>query len=484
MSKMPSPPQTDNPIVFLREASVRTELKLLTDIIAAHKAGDVEAAARCALQALASPVEREMVRHMVGLTDQLAATEQKYPAILATVLSKAVDAGHEAFAYNAANLLSEHAQTVEQWKEVERYYKVAMAFDETPQIQAAAHVNYCPIVRDGLITGVPDWQAAVEIYESAARMGLAKAMFNAGNVSSWLAGTGVEGYGARAAYWFNRVLEVRDAGEKTLDMESREQLEEAVFLEAMVALSACHIDNTFDGAQLEVGIRWAKEAAKRGSLHARHNLGVGYMLRLSTLTAKPSKSPGSNWCSVLSKMDWQFKGKPVEVSVDTDTGHVAVDRVDVMLDDGTSLPLFVVHEPCLPKNNGFALLDDVAQTIAYRHPEGFFLLPRKAVFIEQNERSYTPIYVGTATKLTQQALWMGSSPEVVIEHADTGVEFLDERFSTFTCMIPIAVNALDEGYVVAGNTKFAQPYVPVGGPWCMPFVDEAKLKKVGIVLQR
>ncbi|MFM0007476.1 hypothetical protein PQR57_41830 [Paraburkholderia dipogonis] len=50
-------------------------------------------------------------------------------------------------------------------------------------------------------------------------------------------------------------------------------------------------------------------------------------------------------------------------------------------------------------------------------------------------------------------------------------------------MKPIAVNALDEGFVVANSATFGQPWVGVGDPWCLPFVDEALLFEFGILLK-
>lgn len=56
---------------------------------------------------------------------------------------------------------------------------------------------------------------------------------------------------------------------------------------------------------------------------------------------------------------------------------------------------------------------------------------------------------------------------LVLQHAGDGVDFLDPRHGTDHCMLAIAANALNAGYVVAGHTKYAQPYVEVGHGWCM-----------------
>jgi hypothetical protein len=257
----------------------------------------------------------------------------------------------------------------------------------------------------------------------------------------------------------------------------------------MVALSALHIDAQFDEAQLEVGIRWARKAADKGDLQALHNLAVGYTRRLDALATKPQRSPGAHWRSVLTQLDWRFENElsTHNVSITDDTGKKSltkVDRLFVHLRSGTTFPMFVTHEPCLPLHNGIDLLCIIARTLAGHHREGFFLLGRRGLFIEDNNRVFVPIYVFVNDQLTLQTLWTPGSPDLILEHAKEEVEFLDKRFGNGNCMIPIAVNALDEGFVVAQGDNTRRPWVGVGAPWRMPFVDESQLESLGIVIDR
>lgn len=484
----PGPPSTDNPIIFLRAISPTKELAFLTELLDAHEKRNVDRAAKCVIDALSSTLEQDLVNAMVSIVNNLAYEADRYPPSMQAMLCKATDVGFHEFAYNAANQVMNNAANVRGYQEAERYFKVAMAYEAKPEIQAAAHVNYCPIIRDGLISGTPDWPAAVEIYETAAKLGLVKAMFNAGNVSSWLARKGDRAYGARAAYWFNYALEVQASRKPTLDMESPKELEE-VYEMCMVELSALHIDALFDEAQLEVGISWARKAASKGDSQALHNLGVGYGRRLENLKASPKKQPGANWCAVLSQMDWQFRKdlSTCDVSVASREARpqvTKVDRVSVTLSDGSTFPLFVTHEPCLPLFKGIELLCGIAETLAGHHPEGFFLLSRKALFAEGDGLRHMPIYVFHNGKFSCQPLSITSSPDLILKHAKEGVDFFDQRFGNGNCMIPIAVNALDEGFVVAEDADYSKPWVGVGGPWRMPYLDESQLGKLGIILER
>lgn len=483
----PTPPVATDPIVVKPPMSKREELAFLEEVSQAHAAGNVDRAAKCAIEALSTKMERKLVDCLVGTVSEMAHLADSFPPSVATMLRKATDAGFHEYAYNAANQTFEAAKSVKQYREAEDYYKIAMAYKENPALQAAAYVNYCPIVRDGLISGKPDWPAAVEIYETAARMGLVRAMVNAGTVCGWLADKGDEAYGARAAYWYHYALEHRASRKPSLDMESLQQLEETDYAKCMVALSALHIDAGFADADLEEGIRWAREMANRGDRQALNNLGVGRIRRLVRLAAKPESSPGANWRTVLAQLDWRFKGEVETQTLTFGNGRrrieVQVDHVLVQMADGSTTPLFVTHHACLPCDDGFELLSIIAQALAKQHPAGFFLLPRKALFVELEGRSCSPIYVMHRGELNEQSLWASGSPDQVLQHAQEGIEFPDKRFSNWTCMIPIAVNALDEGFVVAADTKFTQPYVSVCEPWRMPFVDEVKLLDLQIVLE-
>lgn len=484
---IPTPPETDNPIIVLRAMSLHQEYAFLNEFMAAYEARDVDRAAKCALAALSSSMERKLVDSLVSSVNNLAHAADNYSTLVTAVLCKAADRGFHQHAYNAANQIVSSANTVREFKEAERYFKMAMAFSENPALQAAAHVNYCPIVRDGMITGKPDWPAAVEIYEVAARTGLVKAMFNAGNVSEWLTDKGDRAYGARAAYWFKYALDHRAAGKPTLDMETPDELEE-VYGHCMLGLSACHIDAKFDGADLDEGIRWAKIMANKGDAHGQHNLCIGYMNRLTAMTAEPQSSPGANWRSVLSQLDWTFKGSIERLTLRLPAvggKQIAtdVDKLLVEVADGSTIPFFVTYDPCLPCFGYASLLDDVSEELSNRYPV-FLMATRKAWFLDRDGSPFTPIYVYHQGQVSVQSLWVGGSPALLLQQAEEGVDFFDKRFSNSNCMIPIAVNVLDEGFVVAERASPTLPWVGVGGPWRMPFSDEAQLHELGIALRR
>jgi hypothetical protein len=485
----PTPPPTDNPIDVSNLLAGRPRNELLSEVLAAEEAGDVDLAAKHAISALASKMPREMVDVLLSIVHDMAVIESHFSPAVKSLLCKAADKGYHLYAYAAANSVRDDAKNVRDYRRAERYYKLAMSCTEEPARQAAAHVNYGRMVREGRVSDKPDLPAAIEIFEVAGRMGLVKGMFHAGDTSSTLAQDGDRAYGARAAYWFNKALETRASGVPILDYENDAELERQVYESCVFELSALNIDSLFDGADVEEGIRWARQLADRGSARARRNLQIAYERHLTDMTTKPAKSPGGNWKSVLAQMDWSFKGKlrtitvPVVLSDSDEEESMQVDVLTVNLHKGKQIDLFVVHDPCLPAQGGFELLSTVAQVLSKIHPGDFFLLSRKALFIEQDDMAYTPIYVRHNGRVRPQALWLGCSPAEVLQRAKDGVEFLDPRFGNENCILPIAVNTLDEGYVVATDARLDLPWVGVGEPWCMPFLDRNQLAGLGIIFE-
>lgn len=480
--------RTAERLLFRSGEEPTAENILMDEFIEAHEAGDVDRAAKFVISALATTMARPMVDSLVGMVNDRAVQQGQFPPSVTVMLRTATDKGFHEYAYNAASQLMATATTPKDYREAEAYFKVAMDDEANPAMQAAAHVNYCPIIRDGLISGKPDWPAAVEIYEKAARMGLVKGMFNAGNVCLWLSEKGDKAYGKRAAYWYKHAMEHRASGKPSPDKESAQGLEDTVYVNCLVNLSGMHIDATVEDADLEEGMRWARELADRGAPIGLNNLGVGRIRRLARLTTSPQNSPGAHWRAVLEQLDWKFAGGLETMTVLLSKSgkrriETQVDHLSLEMADGTTMPLFVTHEACLPAHGGIEMVGFIAKALSKQHPERFFLVTRKAFFIEVNGRSCTPIYVMHKGELSVQAIWASGSPELVLEHAQDGVAFPDKRFSNWNCMIPIAVNALDEGFLVVDNTNFGQPYVSVPEPWRMPFVSKAKLLDVKIILE-
>lgn len=116
------------------------------------------------------------------------------------------------------------------------------------------------------------------------------------------------------------------------------------------------------------------------------------------------------------------------------------------------------------------------------HPDGFFLLCRKAYFVESAGNAYTTILQLPGRELYLASLWYGATPDRLVQQCTDGVQFGDPEFGEDNCMISIAVNALDEGLIVSEDASPHMRYVEVGSGLRMPFVKEENLFDLGIVL--
>lgn len=99
------------------------------------------------------------------------------------------------------------------------------------------------------------------------------------------------------------------------------------------------------------------------------------------------------------------------------------------------------------------------------------MLCRKAYFIENEGSIYTMIFAQLpGRELYLASLWDGATPDELVQQYKDGVQFGDPAFGEKNCMISIAVNALDEGLIIAQDASRYMRYVEVGSGLRMPFV--------------
>lgn len=435
---------------------------------------------------------QEMVRAI-----EMHAVLHKLPRHLDTIipmLRAAVDVGILECAYNVANHLAKRAKSPEDYKVAARYYQIAMKQTDDRSLQAAAHVNYCEIVRDGLITGKPDWPQAVVIYGKAGDLGLVRGMTNAGNVCAWIANSDVSDaeareYAALCVYWSERALAYVANGSPRLTMDDEVGLMRDTST-CRLNLAAMNIDDRFERADLERGIQYTLEVSSDEPTAARFR-NIGVSKRLQRLAVEPSKNPGENWRAVLRALGWStsdvitqetFSAESRSKRGEADT--MKFDCFQVRLTDGTSRPFLVGHDAMLPSRGGFDDIEAVAEKINKRHLGGYFMVPRKGYFVRIEDEIYTPVVVADPDGgLGLQSLYYDAMPEDLIAHlrADDDLETIG--YSCQDCMISIAVNALDEGLVIAADAHPGVGYVDAGDGWCMPFVRQESLLAMGIVLR-
>lgn len=391
------------------------------------------------------------------------------------------------YGYSLANVLAGSSR-IEDRREAERIFLHLIESSTTPKAQAASLVNYAPLIRDGVLSGQKDWPAAVAIYERAAKMGMVLAMFNAANVSRWIADEGDRSYAQRAAYWFQYALDYVQAGRPTLDFNGEETMRE-VLSQCRKGLAALHIDNLIPGADVNTGIALLDGLAESGDETAAQFRQIGYRNRLSRLRARPQAVPAANWQSVFRAMGWQVDAKlfPPKPLPGVDGLTATCFRVGVEPGKRTRITVVVMNDPVLPMHRGDDVLDVAATVLGEQfRDEGMILLDAKAVFGENEGTVFVPCRV----QLPGGGLWLAAlaphmtSPLPLLQQAREETYLgTDPRYGAGNAMLAIAYNALSEGMAPAEALAATPtpPWVRVG-TWCMPFFSEDILPSLGIRL--
>ncbi|PMV89756.1 MULTISPECIES: hypothetical protein [unclassified Pseudomonas] len=137
------------------------------------KSGDVESASEIAARAYGSGASLEVRREVIDTISMVAVEKGEHGHWYESLLLLAAEGGLSHCAYDVGNLISQRASTLAEHVLAHRYYTQAAKNSTDPATKASALVNSCDPIRDGLLTGEPDWEKAVEIYEQAAELNLA-----------------------------------------------------------------------------------------------------------------------------------------------------------------------------------------------------------------------------------------------------------------------------------------------------------------------
>lgn len=393
------------------------------------------------------------------------------------------DAGDLMAAYNYANHLQE--QKPKGWAtEAAAYYQKVIHEADQPDRRGAAIVNYTSLIRDGEISGTPDWPAAVELYEEAGQLGMLVGFLNAGNVSTWLLDQGLSEYGARAARNYQRVLDDHAAGKALVTTLAPPEV--SVLYDARHCLLHLHLKERFQGADLQKGLKLARPILGREScVDDDYERGVHVLLQ--RMSAPKRRTPADHWLQILSTLGWS---RPVGGAMRLRTLDVNGFRLDCQefdspILDGSSIRVVVVNWPCLPVRGGLGLLLDLADKLSQEHTSGLILLPQKGLFIWADDRCHTLAVVAKHGVIEEpwpvSINYFTHSSECLFQQAlDKTVFGSEAKYGASGCMIPIAVNVLDERAPLSKYCVGNAPYVPVGSVWRMPYARVEELEKHGI----
>ncbi len=208
-------------------------------------------------------------------------------------------------AYNAANALLHDSGSPGDIELAEKYFLQAIGDTEDPSKKAAALVNYAEIVRDGMITGKPDYPGAIALYEQAAELGLVTGMFNAGNVSMWMFQQGDSSHAGKGIYWLTRLQEHFACGKPFLEMD-QSNLGKGFLESAIDMLVKFHVLSDCPEADVDVGLALLLAQPKKPeSTNVRQWLIEKALIKRLEKSENPVRNtPGHNWRHLLSQLGW------------------------------------------------------------------------------------------------------------------------------------------------------------------------------------
>lgn len=432
------------------------------DALLALKSGDVESASEIAARAFGSGASLDVRREVIDTISKVAVENGEHGHWFESLLLLAAEGGLSHCAYNVGNLISQRASTPAEHALAHRYYSQAAKNSTDPATKASALVNSCDLIRDGLLTGTPDWERAVEIYEQAAELNLAVGMFNAGNVSCWLKDKGQYAYTARAVKWFTRLIQAVDEGRPFVDIGGDSEILPA-YRSAKSRLAELHAMNQV----AVVDVDFILSAAENDPDPLRgawlRNRGYDHRLRRTPVNAKPAA--WENWLSVLSIMGWELECSPVELNLGPDTGDSRL--LSFKRTSGAPLALAVVDLDELESNGGVDRLAELASDIQAAQAGPCLAIGAKGLFVHVNTAesytSYSVLISTNANKISFIPIWPGATPDAVAKLVEGDGPLHTEENADRGNTIPILINALGAGESLSGDSFPVAIYVNVGG---------------------
>lgn len=408
-----------------------------------------------------SSLNDSILELVIGTLVNLAGITHNTSHQITEMQCKAVDSGYLDCAYNAANYLQENARGPLDFERAERYFKIAISVAKDSSSKAAAIVNYCALVRDGLVNGKPDHLAAISLYEQAADLGLVIGMFNAANVSIWLADEGHTSLYEKASHWLCKVIAHVDGNLPLLEMDTPETVKE-LFNQALLMLANIHIQNKITNSNSEYGIKLLSRYLPGNSNDQEIKDWLNddaLKQRIMALSAPEIRSPGHHWRYILSALDWKvgditsIDGQPFEI-------------IPITLKNDKVIPLIVLgamFKPGIYTDNFINLTNTL---ISYNLSE-YLLVTESALFRENEGKIYTPILYFNDNTYTLLSLNCRTPVDDLITLRGKQVSFEKSPSFSNTCVISIAINMLNEGFNISDGLNIESAYIPFGS-WNMP----------------
>lgn len=465
------------------QSRMDTTLEPWHDALLSLKSGNVESAAEIAAKAYNNGASLEDRRRVIDLISQVGIETSTHGHWFESLLLLAAEGGLSHCAYNVGNLINDRAETQADHALAHRYYTQAARNATDPAIKASALVNSCVAIRDGLFTGKPDWERAVEIYEQAAELNLAVGMFNAGNVSCWLKQKGQYAYAARAVTWFKRLIDRVDAGGSFVDIGGDEEVR-SCYQSAKSRLAELHAMDQVELVDVDLILSAAKDEPDHDRAAWLISRGHEHRLRKTAVQAKPSA--WENWLSILSLMGWVLDAEPKSLTLGPGTGDSRL--LMFKREKGSPLAFAVVDLDEIESNGGLYRLVELVNDVKAAHSGPCIAIGAKGLFVHINnsDSSYSSYTVCVSSDsegvISLIPVWPGATADEVAKLCEGQKPKFTAHNTDEGNTIPILANTLGSGKSLDGKSFPEAIYVNVGGYFNSPVLSVEQAISLGCQL--
>lgn len=359
---------------------------------------------------------------------------------------------------------------------VDRLYQMVIenVDKSTQNLKSAAIVNRTAFVRDGWISGRPDWQAAVKSYAEAAEMGNVVGAFNAGNVAEWLLSQGHDEFIPISIKWLGKAIEMIDSNDfnsQHISSEGARQLRSS----AVERISHLVLQGKVDPDHGPMVVRAVTEYTAR-NLRAKVDLATrAFERNVRSDQPRPQSSILENWKLVLKFCGWEFASRHPSLRVkDPRSGrNVTCEIADCSRQ--IDVKLIAINDACLPEDDGEALIFAALKEARKVHRGSHLLcLGRKALVRKVDTLIYTGIWamLSNASRPVLGSIPFEGGSEAVVEQAQARRTFgQSEADCSPFYLLAVAQNTLDEGVSAEETADGGINWIGVGQDWRMPYYD-------------
>lgn len=405
-------------------------------------------------------IDGTMIYTVITAIGNTSAFKNDFTGNVVAMLKKAVDIGAQILAYNVANALMIWAKTPDDFSEAERYFNIVINNSLDRSEKAAAIVNSAVIVRDGLITGKKDYAEAIRLYEQAGELGQVTGMFNAANVSSWLAHKGDVKYYAHMEYWLQRMLDRVGGGVPLLDSDNHPGLD-SMINNARIMLGQLNIFGKASNPKPIYGILLYRMVTSWGCYDPRRDYDIAYSHKIAQLSRPANEKAIDCWSYVLDAMDWRI-------------GHLNnfdgnMGTIEIVLDEEESISLIVLNNQILGEelNKITPYLNEFVGRMKGHGLNRYLITQNVAMYYDHGGQIYTPIIAVNGSGARIISIYPGMTTKELTSAIEGTTPFIDGVSYSSTAALPIAINLLQGGGSVIDNAGNAISISKIG-VWSVP----------------